>query len=198
MSSQWLLSFIIFALSMSISPGPNNLMVMATGANFGWKKAILHILAVSFGFLILLMMSIFGVAEIIHRIPMSYSVLKVIGSIYLIYLATKLALSNARINVSSEAKSYSFWDVMMFQFANPKGWMMAIGAASTFFPPNTPILSFAIISGLIFLIINILSNGIWALMGVSLISFLNSDKKLKTFNLLIAFTLILSIYFVIN
>lgn len=198
MTNQWVFSFLIFALSMSISPGPNNLMIMATATTFGWRKTISQILAVSLGFLSLLALAIFGVAEIVHRVPVVYTALKVMGIVYLLYLAFKILKSAKTIESPSLIKPYSFIEIFGFQFANPKGWMMAMSTAATFFPAGISSVHFAVASGLLFTAVNLFSNSVWAIFGVVLAQILNTPNKMRVFNWVVAMMLVLSIYFIVT
>ena len=135
MNIEILTALATFAFVSSITPGPNNLMLMSSGANFGFKLTIPHMLGVSLGFVIMVCLVGAGLIQIFDIYPITYQVLKVFSVIYLVYLAYKIATSkpieDQKIN---NTKPFSFLQAAMFQWVNPKAWTMALTAISVYSP----------------------------------------------------------------
>jgi threonine/homoserine/homoserine lactone efflux protein len=143
MSLETILAFSLFAFVTSVTPGPNNLMLLASGVNFGFRRTIPHIFGISTGFLVLVLAVGFGLGEVFIRVPIAYQILKWVGAAYLLYLAWNIANSGPPGEGSGEqvscAKPMSFWGAAAFQWVNPKAWVMAIGAFSTYAPTMTSV-----------------------------------------------------------
>src|SRR5688572_22321069 len=121
MNPEILLAFSLFAVVSSITPGPNNLMLLASGVNFGFRATVPHMLGISIGLFILILAVGFGLAEVFSQLPWSYSILKWSGAIYLLYLAWRIAISGPPENANSNARSakpLSFWGATAFQWVN--------------------------------------------------------------------------------
>ena len=127
-----------FAFVASITPGPNNLMLSASGVAFGLKRTIPHIAGTLMGFLLLLVLCGSGVGALVVEYPGAALALKLVGSGYLLYLAWVLRGAFAIEAVHAEARPLSFVQAFLFQFVNPKGWIMALTAASVFMPSLGP------------------------------------------------------------
>lgn len=178
------LAFCLFAFVTSVTPGPNNLMLLASGANFGFRASIPHILGISIGFLIMVIVVGLGLAEVFARYPTSYTAMKWIGVGYLLYLAWKIATTDAPSKASTKqgrSRPLSFFGAATFQWVNPKAWIMAVGAFSTYVP-TTP--GFALIVGVavLFAMINAPSVAVWALFGSGMRSLLQNPRYRRAFN----------------
>lgn len=183
----------LFAFASSITPGPNNLMLMASGANFGFKLTLPHLLGVGIGFTAMIILVGLGIIQLFDRFPASYEVLKVISVIYLLYLAYKIATSNSSIEGgNSNAKPLTFIQAAAFQWVNPKAWTMSLTAISVYAPSN----SFAaiVLVAVVFGSINLPCIGSWTILGQRMQKFLTSQKRLKIFNYTMALLLVLSLY----
>jgi threonine/homoserine/homoserine lactone efflux protein len=180
-----------FAFVSSVTPGPNNLMLMASGANFGVWRSLPHFLGVVFGFMLMIILVGTGLAQMFEAYPVSYQILRICSIVYLSYLAWKIA-SAKRQSVESRAKPLTSFQAALFQWVNPKAWAMALTAVTVYAPSQ----SLAAI-GLIALIcgaINMPSVFIWVLLGSKLQRLLNSDVRLKTFNYSMALLLLATLY----
>ncbi|MBN8216693.1 MAG: LysE family translocator [Spirochaetes bacterium] len=133
----WLLPLLSFTFVSSITPGPNNLMLATSGARFGFRPSLPHLLGVPFGFAFLQALCAAGVGAFITALPAAALGLKIAGTAYLVYLA--FSLSRGGILPDADAPSasspLSFWKSALFQFANPKAWFMAVSASATLLPP---------------------------------------------------------------
>jgi threonine/homoserine/homoserine lactone efflux protein len=180
-----------FAFVSSVTPGPNNLMLMASGANFGVWRSLPHFLGVVFGFMLMIILVGTGLAQMFEAYPVSYQILRICSIAYLSYLAWKIA-SAKRQSVESLTKPLTSFQAALFQWVNPKAWAMALTAVTVYAPSQ----SLAAI-GLIALIcgaINMPSVFIWVLLGSKLQCLLNSDVKLKAFNYSMALLLLATLY----
>jgi threonine/homoserine/homoserine lactone efflux protein len=128
------LPLLSYAFVASITPGPNNLMLSASGIAFGWRRTLPHLLGVPVGFGTLLLVCGYGVGAIIERNPKAGLALQIVGSVYLLYLAWAMRYALAPTATGTRARPIGFGEAVLFQFANPKGWIMALTTASVFVP----------------------------------------------------------------
>ena len=183
----------LFAFATSITPGPNNLMLMASGANFGFKKTLPHMLGVSLGFSLMVVLVGLGIVQIFEMFPISYDILKVLSIVYLIYLAFKIATSSSKIeSKKGRSKPMTFLQAAAFQWVNPKGWTMALTAISVYAPSQ----SFEAVGliAIVYIVVNIPSVTSWTVLGKQIQRFLTSHKRLQAFNITMAALLIVSLY----
>jgi threonine/homoserine/homoserine lactone efflux protein len=195
MTPDILLAFSLFAIVTSITPGPNNLMLLASGVNFGFRPTVPHMLGICLGFLILNLAVGFGLAEIFSSVPWMYSLLKWVGAAYLLYLAWRIAVSGPPADANSNsrsAKPLSFLGAAAFQWVNPKAWVMAVSAFSTYIPASS--WSNVAVAATLFALITLPNTGIWTLFGSGLRRFLQVRRNLMIFNYGMAAALVLSLY----
>ncbi|WP_420860833.1 LysE family translocator [Algirhabdus cladophorae] len=192
MSYDILLALAGFALVSSITPGPNNLMLMASGANFGFARTIRHMLGVGIGFTVMIVLVGVGLIQVFDLYPISHTILKVVSVLYLGWLAYKIANAAAPQAVGDTGKPITFWQAAAFQWVNPKAWTMAL-TAITLYAPDQSFRAILLVA-LVFGIINLPSVSIWTVMGQQLRRFLTNDRRLKAFNYTMAALLILSLY----
>lgn len=194
LSLDLLLGFALFALVTSITPGPNNTMLLASGVNFGFNRTIPHMLGISCGFFVLVVSVGFGLGAVFQTYPILYTILRYAGAAYLLYLAWKIAHSGpVGDNVRGEAKPISYLGAAAFQWVNPKAWIMAIGAISTYTPMQGYFTNVLVIAA-IFAIINLPSVGVWAACGTLLRNVLKEPRWLRVFNWGMAALLVISLY----
>ncbi|MEA5673372.1 LysE family translocator [Pseudomonas sp. MH2] len=189
-----LTAFILFAFVSSITPGPNNTMLLASGVNFGVRRSIPHAMGISIGFMLMVLGVGFGLGELFKAWPPLYSILRYVGAAYLLYLAWKIATSGP---ISGDAagtrKPLSFWGAAAFQWVNPKAWVMAVGAITTYTPAQGYVLNVVVIAAL-FALVNLPSVGIWVMFGSALRNLLQNPRWLMLFNVLMALLLVISLY----
>jgi threonine/homoserine/homoserine lactone efflux protein len=194
MTTQSLVSLFIFALVSSITPGPNNLMLMASGTNFGFKRTLPHMLGVTAGVSFMILIIGFGVAEVMRLWPVSYTILKMVSVVYMLWLAFKIATASAPDQKNVSVKPITFFQAVLFQWVNPKAWSMALSAV-TLYSPKAEIYNLLIVS-FIFALVNLPSVSTWALLGQKIRIWLTSEKHLRIFNYAMAFLLILTLGFI--
>jgi len=183
MSLDAFLALLVYALVTSITPGPNNLMLLASGVNFGIARTVPHMLGISIGFLVLLLAVGFGLGAVLTAFPALHMALKIAGAAYLLYLAWKIAMSRSISDKKgAEGRPMRFIDAAAFQWVNPKAWVMAIIAMAVYTNPDHPFVSVALIS-IAFTIVNLPSVSVWAGFGTALRGFLSDPVRLKWFNI---------------
>lgn len=187
------LAIIIFAASTTITPGPNNIMIMTSGLNYGVKNSIPHLLGICFGFPAMVIMVGLGFSVVFEMYPLFHEVIKVLGVAYLLYLAWLIASSSPTSLEVEKSKPLSFTQAALFQWVNPKAWVMATGAVSAYTSISTDIFSQVIFIALAFFIVAFPCVGIWLVFGVGLKKYLNSPKHQKIFNLFMALLLMASV-----
>ena len=178
-----LAALLVYAFVTSITPGPNNLMLLSSGVNFGFARSVPHMLGIGIGFVVLLLAVGFGLGAILTAFPALHMALKVAGAAYLLYLAWKIAMARS-VNSGSEqnARPLTFLDAAAFQWVNPKAWVMAITAMAVYTVPESPFLSVLLIA-LAFGVVNLPSVSVWAGFGTALRGFLSDPVRLKWFNI---------------
>tara|TARA_R110002012_G_scaffold59799_5_gene156510 strand:+ start:352 stop:945 length:594 start_codon:yes stop_codon:yes gene_type:complete len=188
-----LTALMLFALVSSITPGPNNLMLMASGANYGVKRSLPHMFGVSLGFTLMVTLVGLGIMQVFDMFPITYQILKVLSVTYLLYLAYKIATaSNAKQSNKTDAKPMTFFQAVMFQWVNPKAWTMALTAISVY-APSKSVLAVVMVSG-VFGAVNFPCISGWTILGQRIQGFLTDNKRLRAFNFTMAGLLVLSLY----
>lgn len=190
---EFYLSILIFAISSTVTPGPNNIMILTSGLNYGVKKSIPHLLGISFGFPMMIIVIGFGFSIIFERYPVFNEVIKILGVVYLLYLAWLIASSSPVSLEGKRSKPLNFFQAALFQWVNPKAWVVATGAVSAYTSVSSDILAQVIFIALAFLIVAIPSLSVWLIFGVGIKKYLKSARHQKLFNLSMALLLIGSI-----
>lgn len=183
MSSEVFLALLVYAFVTSITPGPNNFMLLASGVNFGFMRTIPHMLGIGSGFLTLLLGVGFGLGAVLTAFPALHTGLKIAGGAYLLYLAWKIGTSRSLgKDGETKARPMTFFEAAAFQWVNPKAWVMAITAMAVYTNPERPFLSVLLIS-FAFAVVNVPSVSSWAGFGMALRGFLADPVRLKWFNI---------------
>ncbi|WP_158915201.1 LysE family translocator [Caulobacter sp. S45] len=194
---QLLAALSLFAFAASITPGPNNSMLMASGANFGLRASLPHMWGVTIGFIVLLTVCGLGLAGVFVAFPVLQEVLKWGGAAYLLYLAWKIGTAKGIGVRATTERPISFLGAAAFQFVNPKGWVMALGAVSTYVPTRGFLANLAV-ALLIFALISVLTVFIWTAFGMGVRRLLNRPATLRVFNVVMALLLVASLYPLFN
>ena len=185
------LALAAFALVSSITPGPNNLMLMASGANFGFRRTVPHMLGIGIGFGVMIVLVGLGLVRIFDAFPVTHLILTVVGVAYLLWLAWQIAHAAAPDAARAGARPFTFTQAALFQWVNPKAWQMALTAITLYAPDRsaTAILWVA----LVFALINLPSVSTWTVMGQQMRRVLSSPARLRAFNLSMAALLVASL-----
>jgi threonine/homoserine/homoserine lactone efflux protein len=192
MSPELLLPLVSFAFVMSVTPGPNNLMLMTSGANFGFRRTIPHMLGIAIGFTVMTVMLGVGLVGLFHAFPAAYTVLKIASVAYMLWLAWKIAHSAAPGEGAAAGRPMTFLQAAAFQWVNPKAWAMALGAL-TAYAPDRSLTAVAVVAG-IFGAVNLPTVSIWAAAGQGVRRFLTGPGRLQAFNWTMAALLVASLY----
>lgn len=198
MTTELLLALCAFAFISSITPGPNNLMLMTSGINFGLARTVPHMMGVVLGFTLMIALVGIGIMQLIEAIPGAGLAIQVASGLYLLWMAWKIATTETSPAERADgardaAKPFSFVQAALFQWVNPKAWTMALTAISAYAPKSqgwAGVIAVALVFGLI----NLPSTGAWAVMGAKLRRFLSDPARLKAFNVTAAVVLVASLY----
>jgi threonine/homoserine/homoserine lactone efflux protein len=193
MSADTLLALVLFAFATSITPGPNNMMLFASGVNFGFRRTVPHMLGIGAGFLSLLIGVGMGLGAVLHAYPPAFIALKVAGGLYLLWIAWKIGSSRSMGEGEAKARPMTFLGAAAFQWVNPKAWVMAVTAMAVYPNPEHYALTVAIVA-LVFAAVNVPSVSTWAGFGSALREWLSVPVRLKWFNITMAVLLVLSLW----
>ncbi|MEX3857558.1 LysE family translocator [Paraburkholderia sp. BR10923] len=184
---------ILFALVTSITPGPNNTMLLASGVNFGFRRTLPHLSGISVG-VVLLMLSVgVGLGEAFVHFPVLYTVLEAVSVAYLLYLAWKIGTSGELKLRNGERRPMRFHEAIAFQWVNPKAWMMVLTAATTIHLSNSFGMN-AVAMAAVFYVIGFPCICVWAGFGTAMREVLSNPKRLRVFNVAMALLLVGSLY----
>ncbi|EDX86670.1 translocator protein, LysE family [Synechococcus sp. PCC 7335] len=192
MSSEVIVALCLFAIATSITPGPNNIMLLASGVNFGFQRTLPHTLGISGGLFVLLISVGLGLGFLFTTFPVLQLVLKIVGSAYMLYLAVRIATSRSLVSKEpkvekskdqalTEAQPLNMFEAALFQWVNPKAWVMAISGMSLYTSSQQPVRSTIIVT-ILFSVLNWPCVCSWALFGSALRGFLADPVRLRWFN----------------
>ncbi|WP_426208696.1 LysE family translocator [Massilia sp. TWP1-3-3] len=189
-----LLPLMSYCLVMSATPGPNNVMLATTGANFGGRAALPAILGIQAGVFVQTILVCMGLGSVFLAYPLAQHMLRIAGSLYLVFLAWKL--SGAAIGGLHPANTVSFAQAAVFQALNPKSWVKAITVASVFMPAGHSTVVSALLVAVIGTLVGTPCSAMWALFGISIRRLLEDPRKQRVFNLTMgAILLVLAVMF---
>ncbi|MFM1895217.1 MAG: hypothetical protein RLZZ385_291 [Pseudomonadota bacterium] len=201
MTIELLTGLVLFSFVASVTPGPNNLMLMASGANYGFRRTIPHMLGVGIGFVGMTLIVGAGLAQVFDRYPVSYTILKVVSLVYMVYLAVRIAFaapfhsgrlgSSGDSDVVPKGNPITFIQAVLFQWVNPKAWAMALTAMSVYLPTRS--LGGVVLVASIFGAINLPTVSLWTLLGQQIRHWLTSSLHLRIFNVFMALMLLVSL-----
>ncbi|GHH00226.1 LysE family translocator [Pseudodonghicola xiamenensis] len=186
------LALALFALASSITPGPNNLMLMASGANFGFRRTLPHMLGIGLGFTFMVLLVGAGLAQVFDAVPYSYTGLKIVSVVYLLWLAWKIAHAAPIQTGEAAGRPFTFLQAAAFQWVNPKAWAMALTAISAYTPDHST--AAVALVALTFGAINLPSVSTWTVLGQQMARLLTNPRRLTAFNWTMAALLVASLY----
>jgi len=187
------LAVLIFALASSIKPGPNNIMLLASGVNFGFLRTIPHMLGVTLGFFLMLQAVGLGLGTLLEAYPQSQLAMKILGGAYLLYLAWRTAMSRSMKEGDAVARPFTFLQIAAFQWVNPKAWVVALSAIALYTSVERPYLTTLLI-GFAFVVVNIFCTSVWTVFGTALRNWLADPVRLKWFNIAMGVLLALTLF----
>ena len=186
------LALLAFAFVSTVTPGPNNFMLLASGVNFGFFRTIPHMFGIAGGFCTLLLAVGFGLGALLAAYPPLHIALKAVGGAYLLYLAYKIATSTTLSERRGGEHPLTFLQAAAFQWVNPKAWVLAVTAMAIYTNPAAPFLSVVLVV-VAFMLVNSPTVAVWAGFGVVLRKFLSDPARLRWFNRAMAVLLVLTL-----
>ena len=179
----------VYYFVMYATPGPNNSILTASGIKFGFLKSIPNIIGISSGHGIQLALVCFGLGSLFTQFPILLEILKYIGACYLLYLAWKM-FGSLNISITSEKSSpLKYYEAILFQFVNPKAWVICITAVSLFYPQKENLIIGTLFLVIMSTIINLPSISMWAFGGSVIRHYLSNEKLKKIIEWLLAILL---------
>jgi len=202
MDSSLLLAISLFAFVMSVTPGPNNIMLLASGAQFGYQRTLPHMFGIIVGMACLLLSVLLGLGTVFKQFPELYNLLKVVGAIYLLWLAWKITTASTQPmsthQIDKNHQPMTMFSAACFQFVNPKAWAMSIGSMTTFTIAGELYIESGLWVIFCFAVNGFIAISLWAYLGVGIAQKLTTSKRKKIFNYVMGFLTAATLYFIIN
>jgi threonine/homoserine/homoserine lactone efflux protein len=192
MSYEMLPALLALAVATLFTPGPNNAMLAASGANFGFRPTIPHLLGVALGFPLMLLIVGLALGELFRTSVLLREGLRWGGAALLVWIAWKVAMSGGTGSKSDGAHPMTFLKAVGFQWINPKGWSMAVAATSQFIRPEEPMATATLVAGA-FLTLGLLSSATWTYAGLAIARWLTTALRLRVFNIIMALLIVASV-----
>ena len=194
----YLYAVVLFAISASVTPGPNNIMVMSAGANFGFRRSLPLLMGICVGFTLMLLLVGLGFGQLFTLFPSLHRVIKCVGTLYLLYLAWLIARSADEVTGDASARPLGFLKGALFQWVNAKAWVVATGAIAAFTSAGADFHQQNLTIALTFFIVSFPCVGLWLLCGTLLKLWLTHALARRRFNYAMATLLALSVVPVIQ
>ena len=192
MAPDTLLALATFSVVSCGTPGPNNMMLLSSGATFGFRRTLPHIFGISGGCIVMVILLGFGLAAVLERLPWLYTLLHIVSTGYLLYLAWRIATSVGVGAASERARPLTFLGAAAFQWVNPKAWAMTLGAVTSFARPDHFTLDIATIA-LVICVTGLPCIMLWAGGGTVVRRLLTRPETLQAFNIVMALLLVVSL-----
>ncbi len=196
MTFELFLALTSFALATSITPGPNNLMLLASGANFGFRPTLPHMLGISIGHGFMIIMVGLGLITLFETFPVLHVIMQALSVVYLLYLAWKIANAAPPADGQAPGKPFTFLQAAAFQWVNPKAWFMALTAISVY-APSEAFLAIVTVA-FTFSAVNFPSILVWVCLGQSMRRVLTNHRRLRLFNVTMAALLVASLALILG
>lgn len=191
-TTAWFVAILLFALSSSFSPGPNNLLLVTSGVKFGLARTWRHIMGITVGFPAMILIVGLFLGALFHEMPWLHDALAIVGALYLLYLTWKILMAGGSVEGSAMGKPIGFVEAALFQWVNPKAWVMATGAVAAY----TTTAGFAAeMAGiiLVFFTVSLASTVTWAAFGQLIARLLDTPARMRAFNIVLGLMLLASI-----
>ena len=187
-----LVALVAFAFVGSVSPGPNNTVLWASGLRFGSRRTIPHVVGTALGIGALVVGVAAGIGALLEAVPAAELALKVAGSVYLLYVAY-LVLGGGGVGRTEVSKPLSVWQAIVFQLVNPKAWIFAIAAVGTFLSPTLPwVVGVGLLAGTIMVVV-VGSSAVWAVGGATLGRVVDNERARRVITVGLAGLLVASV-----
>lgn len=180
----------IFAAVAAFTPGPNNLMLAASGMNYGFRRTLPHMVGVSLGFPVMLLGVIFGIGAVLISFPVLRDVMRGLAAGFIVYFAWKIATTETDLSVDSSSRPLTLWQAAAFQWVNPKGWAVAVAVASLYAPGGVRDWDKALYMAALFFVITIACTSCWTSLGTAIRSVLRDPGVRRWVNRAMAVALV--------
>lgn len=197
MTPELFIALAVFCTVTCFTPGPNNTMLMASGLNFGWTRSLPHVLGVTLGFAFMVLAVGFGIGRLFDLLPGLFNVLRIASVAYLLWLAWGIATAAGVEEGEARGRPLTFLEAAAFQWINPKGWIMALGATTTYVAHDAVTTSI-LLTGATFAVVGLGSSATWAVFGVGLRRLLQRPRLLRAVNIAMALLLVGSLWPVVS
>ncbi|MGJ3264747.1 MAG: LysE family translocator [Salinarimonas sp.] len=191
-SSSWLVAIVLFALSTSVSPGPNNLLLVTSGAKFGLARTWRHIMGITVGFPVMIVVVGLFLGAVFQERPWLHDLLAIVGSAYLLYLTWKILAARGSVERGAMGKPIGFVEAALFQWVNPKAWVMATGAVAAYTTTAGFGIELSAIAA-VFVAVSLVTCTVWAAFGELIAGFLSTPARVRAFNVTLGLMLLASI-----
>ncbi|MBE9540017.1 MAG: LysE family translocator [Proteobacteria bacterium] len=190
---EYYFAILLFAFTATITPGPNNVMIMTSGVNYGVRRSLPHFFGICLGFPVMVILVGLGIGAVFERFPLVHEVIKVVGVAYLLYLSWRIATSSPVSLEGGEGKPLTFWQAVLFQWVNPKAWVMVTGAVAAFTSVSNGIYFQVLLITSAFVLAVFPCVAIWMTFGLGLKKLLKDPSHQRIFNVAMAVLLVSSI-----
>jgi threonine/homoserine/homoserine lactone efflux protein len=191
MTQDLFLALLGFAFVTSITPGPNNMMLLASGVNFGFRRSVPHMLGIGIGFVLMVVLIGLGLVGLFTAWPPAARILQAVSVAYMLWLAWKIAHADAPRGAAGGSRPFTFLQAAAFQWVNPKAWTMALSAVALYAPDRS--VPSVVLVALAFGAVNLPCVSSWTVLGVVLRKVLSNPRALRAFNWTMAAFLVLSL-----
>lgn len=190
---EWLVGFVFFSLAMGLTPGPNNMLLMATAADVGFVRAVPAMAGVTLGFALMAAILALGPGLALESYPTLHRALKIVGTLYLLWLAWQVATASSG-GVTGAARPFTFWRAVLFQWFNPKGWAAILGALTAYTVPGQHTVRQGLLMAALYLPLSVITTTSWAGLGTLIGTKLGDGPGLRWFNCGMAVLLVASLF----
>lgn len=192
MLTEFWIPLTIFAVVAAFTPGPNNLMLAASGMNHGFRRSVPHMVGISLGFPVMLLCIIFGIGALIASFPVLQTIMRALSAGFILYFAWKIATTETDLAVQGAGRPVTLWQAALFQWINPKGWAVAIAVASLYAPGGVHDWEKAFYMAALFFVITVACTSCWTSVGTIIRSVLQNPKIRRRVNWGMAAALVLT------
>lgn len=184
-----------FSFVSAVTPGPNNVMLWASGVQFGFRRTLSHIVGIAFGIGSMALLVATGLGVLITTIPALEVGLKVVGSAYLLYLAYRIA-GGGGARQGEIAAPLTLWQAMVFQYVNPKAWVFVLAAVTAFRPPDLQVVMATLLMATVMMVVVVPCASLWAAAGTFLNRFLAESRRSRAFRALLGLLLAATVLYI--
>ncbi len=186
-------AILLFAFTATATPGPNNVMIMTSGVNYGVRQSLPHFFGITLGFPVMVILVGLGIGTLFERFPVLHEVIKTAGVLYLLYLSWRIATASPVSLEDGRGRPLTFWQAVLFQWVNPKAWVMVTGAIAAFTSVSSGIYLQVLLITSAFTLAVFPCVAMWMIFGLGLRKLLKAPSHQRAFNIAMAVLLVTSI-----